>query len=265
MNIVVLVKEVPDMDQVKFDSERGVVDRSSAPAEMNPFDFYALQAAIDRKQEKDATVTVLTMGLPRAEKLLRDCYARGADRLILLTDKSFGGSDTYATAHTLAAAIQKLGDIDLIICGEKSIDGDTAQVGAEVAELLDIPHSYYVEKINGLSEHEIDVDLDTICGNKQSRRMKLPALISVSKNLNQVKLPTVKRKLASLKTEVEVWSFEQLEGWLSPEDAGFKGSPTQVVRIEVPREEFLENRIYRDNYQDFFEDVAELLKSINMI
>ena len=127
MKILVLLKEVPDMEKVRFDSQRGVVDRSSAPAELNPFDESALQAALDLKRKTGAHVTVLTMGPPRAELTLQDACARGADAGILLTDRAFGGADTFATSRTLAAAIATL-DYDLILCGEKSVDGDTAQV-----------------------------------------------------------------------------------------------------------------------------------------
>ena len=146
MNILVLIKEVPDMEKVRFDSERGVVDRSSAPAEINPFDESALQAALELKRKYGAHVTAMTMGPLRAEKTLQDAYARGADEGILLTDRAFGGSDTIATSKALSAAVAA-GDYDLILCGEKSVDGDTAQVGAETAELLGIPHAYYVDSI----------------------------------------------------------------------------------------------------------------------
>ena len=149
MNIVVLIKEVPDMTKVKFDRERGVVDRAGAPAEINPFDENAIQAALNLKKTKEnVTITVVTMGPLRAEKSLRMAYAKGVDKMVLVSDRAFGGSDTFATARVLAAALKNIENIDLIICGEKSVDGDTAQVGAEVAEFLNIPHSYYVDKID---------------------------------------------------------------------------------------------------------------------
>ncbi|MHB1392160.1 MAG: electron transfer flavoprotein subunit beta/FixA family protein [Clostridia bacterium] len=260
MKLIVLIKEVPDMAKVRFDSEKGVVDRSSADAEINPFDINALQTAVDLKKEYGAEITIVTMGPQRAEKSLRDAYARGADNCVLLSDKSFGGSDTFATSRTIAASISKLKDFDVIICGEKSVDGDTAQVGGEVAEILDIPHAYYVEEINSLSDKEIIVTINNLCGSKQLRKMKLPALISVTKNINHAELPTVKRKLKSLKIEVEKLGLSELEGYITEEETGFKGSPTKVVKIVVPREEIKKSKIYKDNFSDYMNDVLCALK-----
>lgn len=260
MNILVLVKEVPDMTKVKFDSERGVVDRSSADSEINPFDMNALQTAVEIKNELGASVSVLTMGPPKSEKSLRDAYARGADNAILLTDRRFGGADTYATAMTLSAGIKHLGGFDLIICGEKSVDGDTAQVGAEVAELLDIPHAYYVEKFS-LEQSEIEVVIEDVCGSKQVRKMKLPALIGVTKNINFPKLPTVKRKLKSLEIEVAKISADDLTEYIREEDTGFKGSPTKVSKIVVPSLTERSSRIFRDDYISFKNSIKQELDS----
>lgn len=261
MNILVLIKEVPDMDKVKFDSEKGVVDRSSAESEINPFDMNALQTAVDLKKEYNADVTVLTMGPLKAEKSLRDAYARGSDHGILLTDRKFGGADTYATSKTLSAGIKDTGNYDLIICGEKSVDGDTAQVGAEVAELLDIPHSYFVEKINSINNSEIEIEIENLCGNKQTRKMTLPALISVTKNINRPKLPTVNRKLESLNTEIKKLSLDDLNEYLNENDVGFKGSPTKVNKIVIPSLFKRESCIYRDDYVSFKEAInQEIMK-----
>lgn len=265
MRIIVLIKEVPDMENVRFDSEKGVVDRSSAEAEINPFDLFALQTAVDLKNKIGAEVTVITMGLPRAESSLRDAYARGADKGLLLTDRKFGGSDTWATAYTLAAAIKKIKDYDLVICGEKSVDGDTAQVGAEVAEVLNIPHAYYVEKVNFTSENEIDVTIENICGNKQMRNMKLPALISVSKNINFPELPTIKRKLESLKIEIEKCSLADLKGLITEEETGFNGSRTKVIKIVVPKEVRRESKIYRNSFNEYMKEIITVMKNKKII
>lgn len=260
MNILVLVKEVPDMTKVKFDCEKGVVDRSSAESEINPFDINALQTAVNIKDQYGAMVSVLTMGPPKAERSLRDAYARGADEGILLTDRKFGGSDTCATAMTLSAAVKYIGNYDLIVCGEKSVDGDTAQVGAEVAEFLDIPHAYYVDKINELTNEDITVTIEEICGSKQIRKMKLPALIGVTKNINFPKLPTVNRKLKSLGVDIRTISLEELSDYISEESTGFKGSPTKVSKIEVPGIIKRESRILRDDYNSFKEIVINETK-----
>ena len=262
MNILVLIKEVPDMQKVKFDSEKGVVDRSSAESEINPFDMNALQTAINLKKQYGANVSVLTMGPPKAENSLRDAYARGCDNVVLMTDRKFGGSDTCATAMTLSTGIKYMGKQDLIICGEKSVDGDTAQVGAEVAEFLDIPHAYYVEKINSINETEIEVVIENLFGSKQVRKMKLPALIGVTKNINSPKLPTVNRKLKSLDIEIEKISLNDLCEYIDENDTGFKGSPTKVSKIVIPCSLKRESQIYRDDYVSFKEAINKEIKSI---
>lgn len=262
MNIVVLIKEVPDMEKVRFDSERGVVDRSSADAEMNPFDLYALQAAADLKNIFGAHVTALTMGPPGAVRTLRDAWARGADECVLLTDRAFAGSDTYATAGALAAALKTM-EFDLIITGEKSVDGDTAQVGAEVAEFLDLPHSYYVDKIINFEKALITVSVPEICGLSQTREMRLPALISVSKNISAPLLPTLDRKLESLNIEVSQKGIAALAEYLCPEETGLKGSPTKIAKIEVPKPETRESVVYRDNHSEFLKAASQCLKTVS--
>jgi len=262
MNILVLIKEVPDMGKVKFDSVNGVIDRSSADTEINPFDMNALQEAVNIKNNIKANISVLSMGPPKAEKSLRDAYARGCDEGFLMTDRKFGGSDTYATAMTLSAGIKHLGKFDLIICGEKSVDGDTAQVGAEVAEFLDIPHAYYVEKINNINETEIEVVIENLFGKKQVRTMKLPALIAVTKNINSPKLPTVNRKLKSLDIEIKNISLDDLSEYLTFDDVGFTGSPTKVSKILVPSSVERVSHIYRDDYVSFKEAIEKEVKNI---
>ena len=265
MNVIVLIKEVPDMDRVRFDTEKGLVDRSSAEAEINPFDLNALQAAVNLKKNDGVHITALTMGPPKAERTVRDACARGADQGILLSDPGFGGADTWATAATLAAGIKKIGSFDLIICGEKSVDGDTAQVGAEVAEILGIPHSYYVEEILAVTESGIRVAVEGICGRQQMREMKLPALISVTKNTNVVELPEVIRKLWSLKAEVLRLNLHDISEHLSGESSGLKGSKTKVLKIHMPKETERNNRIYRDNFNDFQRDVLMELSKNNIL
>lgn len=273
MNLIVLMKEVPDMDRVRFDSERGVVDRTSAQTQINPFDLHALQAAVNLRDQLGGTVTVITMGPPQAERSLRDAFARGADQVVLLTDKKFGGSDTLATSRTLAAAIQKLGTYDLIFSGEKSIDGDTAQVGPEVAELLGIPHVCYAEKISPAVSDESDastpkqlkVVTEAIGGWRQHCVLQLPALISVTKNIVHPELPLLKRKLESLKVEVCRLGFDDLKAHLTEEQTGFKGSPTKVVHIDVPKEVHRQSRLYKEDEAGFLKDALALMTSSNLL
>lgn len=252
MKVLVLIKEVPDMATVKFDSEKGVVNRAGADAEINPFDENALQTAINLKRKyRDIEITVLTMGPPRAEKSLRMAYAKGADKLVLLTDREFGGSDTYATAKIISAAIKENDDYDVILCGEKSVDGDTAQVGAEVAEFLGIPHSYYVDSIElNHGEKRVKVSVENICGKRQERIMVCPCLISVTKNAARPELPTVARKLESLNAEVKVLCMADISE-LSAANTGFSGSPTKVKKVVVPRIVTRNSYILRDDIDKF--------------
>lgn len=266
MNILVLMKEVPDMERVRFDPERGVVDRSSAAGEINPFDRHALEAAVELKERTGGHVTVMTMGPPGAEKSLRDAWARGADQMILLTDRKFGGADTCATAQTLAAAIRMLGGFHLILCGEKSVDGDTAQVGAEVAQFLEIPHAYYVEEITRLDEKQAEVTVESLWGSPQKRVMRLPALAAVTKNINRPRLPSVNRKLASLNESPEVISLERLKGFLNQSDTGFAGSPTKVSGIEIPQKIQRSSKLFREEgeFPSFAAAVKEKLEAAGL-
>lgn len=265
MKILVLIKEVPDMQKVQFDSEKGRVNRAKAPAEINPFDENALETACELKKARaDVHVTALTMGPPRAEGSLRIAYARGADQGVLLTDAKFGGADTCATSRTLAAAIRKLGGFDLILCGEKSVDGDTAQVGAEVAEFLGIPHCYYVEKINKITAGSIEVTSEDLWGRKQVRRMSLPALVSVTKNITTPKLPTVLRRLESRQIEIERLTLSDLEDFIQAEETGSKGSPTKVNKVVVPEEARRTSEILRDD-ESFISALASALSGKGLV
>jgi len=237
LNIIVLIKEVPDMERVRFNTERGTIDRSSASAEINPLDLYALQAAVDLKNQYGGHITAISMGPESCITSLRDAWARGADTCICVTDKRFGGSDTLATSQILAAAISRIGSYDLILCGEKTVDGDTAQVPAEVAELLDIPHSYYVSRI---------FDKNSFATPTQIRKMKLPALASVSRQISTPLLPSLKRKLDSLSVNIEKVRLEGLE---------FASSPTKVSKIVVPKPSNRKSMIFRDDIEAFIEAV----------
>ena len=264
MNIFVLVKEVPDMERVKFDSEKGVIERKSADAEINPFDLYALQAAVDikndfAKRNIQCTITALSMGPKKAEATMKDVYARGADRCILITDRRFGGSDTLATSSIIAAAVRAAGEFDLIICGEKTVDGDTAQVGPEVAEILEIPHGCYADKIEAEDDKAV-VYISEICGTGQIKELDYPALVSVCKNVSKPVLPGLKRKLESInRFEVEYLSFEDIKSYVKAEDIGGKGSPTKVARIEIPPQAVKDSQIHSDfaSFKSVFEEIIK--------
>lgn len=259
MNIMVLIKQVPDMERVKFDHERGLVDRNSAGTEINPFDLNGLETAIQIKEKIGAKVTAISMGPPSAEDALREAIGRGADEGILLSDKKFGGADTRATAATIAGAIRSLGSFDLIIAGEKTVDGDTGQVGAETAEYLNIPHISYVADIKKVNEEYIEV-VSEIWEGSYLKEMRFPGLITVTKDINIPRLPSFKNKMKARKAEIKKIGLDELSSYLTVEEVGLKGSPTKVKRIEVPPMLKREGKIYRDELDQGLDELIEVLK-----
>ena len=230
MNIVVCIKQVPDTAEVRINPETGTLIREGVPSIINPFDLNALEAGLHIKERAKGSVTVLTMGPPQAETALRDAIAMGADDAILLSDRSFAGSDTWATSFTLSKAIRKIG-ADIIICGKQAIDGDTAQVGPETAEFLDIPHISYVRKIEEITDTSIKVQrlMDEGYDVVES---SLPVLLTVVKELNEPRLPSLKGKMAAKKAVIKKWG--QSDIMADESDLGMKGSPTQVKNIFTP-------------------------------
>jgi electron transfer flavoprotein beta subunit len=230
MNIVVCIKQVPDTAEVRINQETGTIIREGVPSIINPFDMHAIEAGIQIKEKAGGTVTVITMGPPQAETALRDAISMGADDAILLSDRAFAGSDTWATSFTLSKAIEKLG-ADIIICGKQAIDGDTAQVGPETAEFLNIPHISYVRKIENVSQNGIrvqrlmDEGYDII-------ESSLPVLMTVVKELNEPRLSSLKGKMAAKKAVIKKWG--QSDILADENDIGLKGSPTQVKNIFTP-------------------------------
>lgn len=257
MKILVLIKQVPDMEKVKFDSEKGVVDRKSAGTEINPFDLNALEAAVQIKEQVGGEVIALTMGPPTAESALREAISRGADDGILVSDRKFGGSDTWATSSTLSAAIRKLGTFDLIIAGEKTVDGDTGQVGPETAEMLGIPHVAFVNEVREISETGIHL-VSEIWDGSYLKEMAYPGLVTVTKSLNSPRLPSFKMKMKAKKAELRQITIADLEGLLTEEQTGFKGSPTKVKKIVVPEEKGRECQMYRDDLEKAIEAVFSI-------
>jgi electron transfer flavoprotein alpha/beta subunit len=230
MNIVVCMKQVPDTAEVKINPETGTLIREGVPSIINPFDMHAIEAGIQIKEKGGGKVTVITMGPPQAESALRDAIAMGADDAVLLSDKAFAGSDTWATSHTLAKAIGKL-SADIIICGKQAIDGDTAQVGPETAEFLNIPHISYVRKIEEVGENSIRVQrmMDEGYDVVES---PFPVLLTVVKELNEPRLPSLKGKMAAKKAVIKKWAVSDIAA--DENDLGLRGSPTQVKNIFTP-------------------------------
>jgi electron transfer flavoprotein alpha/beta subunit len=230
MRIIVCIKQVPDTAEVKINPDTGTLIREGVPSIINPFDMNAIEAGLQIREKSGGKVTVITMGPPQAESVLRDAVAMGADEALLISDSAFAGSDTWATAFTLAKAIEKTG-ADIIICGKQAIDGDTAQVGPGTAEFLDIPHISYIRKIEEVTESSIRVQrmMDEGYDVVES---PFPVLLTVVKELNEPRMPSLKGKMAAKKAVIQKWGAADIMA--DEHDLGLKGSPTQVKNIFTP-------------------------------
>ena len=234
MRILVCVKQVPSSSQVRLDPETKTLIRDGRQSVLNPFDAYAIEEAVRWKEALGGTVTVLSMGIPSTERLLRDAIARGADEGVLLSDRAFAGADTLATSYTLAAGIRRLGDFSLILCGRMAVDGDTAQIGPELAEQLGIPHVAEVSRILAVQGHQAVVEKEAD-GSRLKLAVALPALLTVTREINQPRLPPLAGIRRGGTGTVHLWGAGELE--TSPERTGLSGSPTQVVETCVPKRE----------------------------
>ncbi len=233
MNIVVCVKQVPGTTQVKINPDTGTLIRDGVEAVVNPFDEYAVEEALRiRERLGGGTVKAISMGPPGAEEALRSVIALGADEAYLVTDRAFAGSDTWATSYTLSLGIRYLGRTDLIICGKQAIDGDTAQVGPGVAEMLGIPFVAWVRKVEEVSETHIRVERMMEEG-YEVVEMPLPGLMTVVKEINVPRMASLKGKMRAKKTAVTVLTADMLKA--DKEKIGLTGSPTQVLRSFVPQ------------------------------
>jgi len=260
MKIVVCIKQVPDSSEVRINPETGTLIRDGVPSIINPYDLHAIEAGLQIKEKVGGKVTVLTMGPPQAESALRDALSMGADEAILLTDRAFAGADTWATAYTLSRAIKKLG-ADIIICGKQAIDGDTAQVGPELAELLDIPHVAYVKKIESISQNSIVVHRLMEDG-YDIVESSIPVLITVVKEINEPRLPSLRGKLAAKKAEIKKLGFKDIEADESL--VGLKGSPTQVKRIFAP-ELKKDRKIFEGTPEEQVQKLIEELRRLQCV
>ena len=226
MKIVVCIKQVPDTTEVKLDPKTGTLIREGVPSIINPDDKAGLEAALAIKDKTDAHITVLTMGPPQADIALREALAMGADKAILLTDRAFAGADTWATSSALAGALRNM-EYDLIIAGRQAIDGDTAQVGPQIAEHLQLPSISYVEDLEAHGDHII-VKRQFEDG-YQKIKVKTPCLITALKDMNEPRYMNVKGIFESFdEGKVEIWSVGNIE--VDPANLGLKGSPTKVKK-----------------------------------
>ncbi|MEW9123944.1 MAG: electron transfer flavoprotein subunit beta/FixA family protein [Thermotaleaceae bacterium] len=232
MEILVCIKQVPGTTEVEVDEQTGVLKRDGIDSKMNPYDLYALETAIRMKESKDARIGVISMGPPQAEAIIREAYMMGIDHGALLTERKFAGADVLATAYTVAQGIKKMGIPDIIICGKMTTDGDTAQVGPEIAEFLEMPHVANVLRILEVKEQSILLEMD-MPNSIEIVEVQLPCLITVEKDIFQPRLPSFKLKLATKDRKISFYGLKDLEDQ-NEKNYGLSGSPTQVKRIFPP-------------------------------
>ncbi|MHA1959625.1 MAG: electron transfer flavoprotein subunit beta/FixA family protein [Candidatus Thorarchaeota archaeon] len=256
MKIIVPVKQVPEVADVKVNPETGTLIRDGVPSILNPFDEYAVEAAIQLKEQHGGEVTIITMGPPQAVDVLYKALAMGGDKAIHMTDRDFAGADTWATSLTLAEQIKQI-EYDLVICGKQAIDGDTAQVGPEVAELLGIPQICYVRHL------EISEDGKFVIAHRETDegyevvRAKLPVLLTATKGLNEPRLPNIMGIMKAKKKPLEIVDAEKLG---TPVDRlGLKGSPTTVRKVFPPEKRKGGVRIEADDPKEAAKQLVEYL------
>jgi electron transfer flavoprotein beta subunit len=232
MNIAVCLKQVPGTTEVKINPQTNTLIRQGIKNVINPFDTYALEEGVRLKEKQGGKVTVISMGPPQAVDMLKEAISLGADEAVLLSDAAFAGSDTWATAFTLAVAVKKIGGVDLVLCGRQSTDGDTAQVGPEMAEMLNMPFVAYVGAIEEISASHMRVKR-MIDEGYEVIQSPLPAVITVTKEINVPRLPSLRGIMKSKSAKIPLWTAADMG--LDPSAVGLNGSFTRVVKIFTPQ------------------------------
>jgi len=258
MEIIVCIKQVPNTTDVRIDPVTNTLIREGVESVINPFDAYAIEEGVSLKERFGGKVTVLTMGPPQAEKALREAISLGCDEAVLVSDRKFAGSDTWATSYTLSAAIRKIGDFDVILCGKQASDGDTAQVGPGISAHLDIPQVTYVKKIEEISAASAKVERMTEEG-FDVVETPLPCLLTVVKEINTPRLPSLKGMMKAKAAKPLVWTAEDIGA--DPASLGLDGSPTRVVKIFTPAPR-KGGETLKGSAEDVSKELAELLKEI---
>ncbi|MDR2426601.1 MAG: electron transfer flavoprotein subunit beta/FixA family protein [Endomicrobium sp.] len=231
MNIIVCIKQVPNTTNVQIDAETGRLKREGVESIINPFDEYAIEEGVRLKERIGGKVIVVTMGPPQAESALREAISRGADEAVLVSGRAFGGADTLATSYALASAIKYVGGYSVIFCGKQATDGDTAQVGPGVAEMLNIPHVAYVKRIEDISDKTMKVERMMEDG-YDIIETTLPVLLTVVKEINTPRIPSLKGKMAAKKAVIKTLDAASIGADI--QKIGLNGSPTQVMKIFTP-------------------------------
>ncbi|MBE6635913.1 MAG: electron transfer flavoprotein subunit beta/FixA family protein [Ruminococcaceae bacterium] len=262
MNILVCVKQVPGSNNVEVDPVTGVLKRNGVQSKINPYDLYAIEAALSLVERYGGAVEAITMGPPQAKAVIEETICMGANRGTVLTDRKFAGADVLATAYTISQGIKKCGEYDLIICGKQTTDGDTAQVGAEVAEYLGIANVSNVLSVDEVSSGKLL--LTAALDDKNVKlSVKLPALISMDSDVNTPRLPSYKTKKTLREEDVTFFTFDDLDD-KDPSHYGLTGSATQVERIFPPEKNDTKHIISGDHAAKT-EELYQLLRTKKMV
>ena len=232
MRIIVPIKQVPETTAVRMDEATGTMIREGVEAIVNPLDLYAIELAIRLRDAHGGQVTAISMGPAKAATALREAVAMGVDSAVLVCDAAFAGSDTWATSHVVAAAIRHVGSADLVICGERATDGDTGQVGPGIAAFLDLPVVTYVGKVDSIIDGTLTVHRLVEEG-YEVLAVRLPAVITVVKEISDPRLPTLRGKQEARKMDIAI--LDQKTLGVDAATVGLRGSPTHVVKIFRPK------------------------------
>lgn len=258
MNIIVCIKQVPDTTNVKINPETNTLIREGIPNIINPFDMYAIEEALRLKEKFGGKVSVISLGPPQAINALKEAVAMGVDEAIQLSDRAFAGSDSWSTAYTLALAIKKLGEFDIILCGKQAIDGDTGQVGPGIASRLGITPLTYVFKIIKLDQQAGAITVERLLEEgREIVESELPALLTVVKDINRPRSATLLNIRRASSLLIPIWTAADLPG-ADPSKLGLKGSPTQVIKIfNPPKREGALDMIKADSFEQSAEILAD--------
>ncbi|MAE11387.1 MAG: electron transfer flavoprotein subunit beta/FixA family protein [Dehalococcoidales bacterium] len=261
MDILVCLKQVPGTTKVNINPETNTLVRQGIESIINPFDSYALEEGVRLKEWYGGKVTAISMGPPQAEETLKEAISCGADEAILIGDRAFAGSDTLATSYTLSRAIEKIEHYDLIICGRQTIDGDTAQVGPELAELLEIPFISYVSEVEEIANGRMRVQRAIEEGHEEIES-PLPALITVAKEINVPRLPSLRGRSRAKSAVIPTWDAETLN--VDPDRVGLTGSPTRVIKIFLPQRT-RDGELLQGSQEEQVESLINKLKKDSLI
>ena len=262
MEILTCIKQVPGTTEVEVDETTGVLKRDGVDSKMNPYDLLALESALRIKQETNATLKVITMGPSQAKQVIEESFMMGADEGAIISDRKFAGADVLATSYTISQGIKKIGNPQIIICGKQTTDGDTAQVGPEIAEFLNIPHVTNVTKILDIKEESIVVEVD-MPNTLEVCEVKYPCLITVEKDIFQPRLPSFKLKIQTKDREIPIFTLNDFED-KDEMNYGLNGSPTQVLKIFPPTPN-TDKDILRGSSDELSEALSNKLKDLKLI